>query len=271
VPGRIKDFIAMPRPNGYQSLHTSVISEHGFPFEVQIRTEEMHRRAEEGIAAHWKYKEGRVGAGRDEQYFQWLRQLLEWQQEVRDPQEFLTNLKIDLYPEEVYTFTPRGQVKVLPRGRRRSISPTPSTPTSDTSASAPASTAGWCRSAPSSRTATSSRSSRPGHKPSRDWLSFVVTSRARNKIKHLIQVGGEERAVELGRKLFEKEGRRFDLNLPSCWTATALRAAPPSSACRKDDLFAQIGYGKVSPGSCSTSSCRRTAQGEGPEHPVLTA
>ena len=97
VPGRIKDFIAMPRPNGYQSLHTSVISERGMPFEVQIRTEEMHRSAEEGIAAHWKYKEGRVGAGRDEQYFQWLRQLLEWQQEVRDPQEFLTTLKIDLY------------------------------------------------------------------------------------------------------------------------------------------------------------------------------
>jgi GTP pyrophosphokinase len=116
VPGRIKDFIAMSRPNGYQSLHTSVISDRGLPFEVQIRTEEMHRRAEEGIAAHWKYKEGRVGAGRDEQYFQWLRQLLEWQQEVRDPQEFLTNLKIDLYPEEVYTFTPRGQVKVLPKG-----------------------------------------------------------------------------------------------------------------------------------------------------------
>ena len=116
VPGRIKDFIAMPRPNGYQSLHTSVISEGGFPFEVQIRTEEMHLRAEEGIAAHWKYKEGRVGAGRDEPYFVWLRQLLEVQQEVRDPQEFLQNLKIDLYPEEVYTFTPKGQVKPLPRG-----------------------------------------------------------------------------------------------------------------------------------------------------------
>ena len=116
VPGRIKDFIAMPRPNGYQSLHTSVISDRGFPFEVQIRTEEMHRLAEEGIAAHWKYKEGRVGDQRDEQYFQWLRQLLEWQQEVRDPQEFLSNLKIDLYPEEVYTFTPRGKVKVLPKG-----------------------------------------------------------------------------------------------------------------------------------------------------------
>src|SRR3982751_2698557 len=116
VPGRIKDFIAMPRPNGYQSLHTSVISEHGFPFEVQIRTEEMHLRAEEGIAAHWKYKEGRVGDQRDERYFQWMRQLLEVQQEVRDPQEFLQNLKIDLYPEEVYIFTPKGEVRSLPRG-----------------------------------------------------------------------------------------------------------------------------------------------------------
>ncbi len=116
VPGRIKDFIAMPRPNGYQSLHTSVISEHGFPFEVQIRTEEMHRHAEEGIAAHWKYKEGRVGDQRDERYFQWMRQLLEVQQEVRDPQEFLQNLKIDLYPEEVYIFTPKGEVRSLPRG-----------------------------------------------------------------------------------------------------------------------------------------------------------
>ncbi len=116
VPGRFKDFIAMPRPNGYQSLHTSVISEHGIPFEVQIRTEEMHRRAEEGIAAHWKYKEGRVGDHRDERYFQWMRQLLEVQKGVSDPQEFLQNLKIDLYPEEVYIFTPKGEVRSLPRG-----------------------------------------------------------------------------------------------------------------------------------------------------------
>src|ERR671923_264254 len=116
VPGRIKDFIAMPRPNGYQSLHTSVISEHGFPFEVQIRTDEMHRRAEEGVAAHWKYKEGRVGDHRDERYFQWMRQLLEVQQEIRDPQEFMQNLKIDLYPEEVYIFTPKGEVRVLRPG-----------------------------------------------------------------------------------------------------------------------------------------------------------
>src|SRR6202030_2489885 len=116
VPGRIKDFIAMPRPNGYQSLHTSVISEHGMPFEVQIRTMEMHRMAEEGIAAHWKYKEGRIGDHKDERYFLWMRQMLEYQQEVRDPQEFIQNLKVDLYPEEVYTFTPKGRVKAFPRG-----------------------------------------------------------------------------------------------------------------------------------------------------------
>ena len=117
--------VAGPRPyqdssrsaaNGYQSLHTSVISERGVPFEVQIRTVEMHRHAEEGIAAHWKYKEGRIGDHRDERHFQWLRQLLEVQSEVRDPHEFIQNLKVDLYPEEVYIFTPKGQVKAFPRG-----------------------------------------------------------------------------------------------------------------------------------------------------------
>ena len=106
----------MPRPNGYQSLHTSVIGEEGQPFEIQIRTREMHRVAEEGIAAHWKYKEGRTGYDKDDQAFAWLRQLLEWQQEVKDPHEFLNSLKLDLYPEEVYCFTPKGEVKTLPRG-----------------------------------------------------------------------------------------------------------------------------------------------------------
>ena len=106
----------MPRPNGYQSLHTSVISEDGHPFEVQIRTHDMHRIAEEGIAAHWKYKEGRTGVDKDDHAFSWLRQLLEWQQEVKDPHEFLNSLKLDLYPEEVYCFTPKGEVKMLPRG-----------------------------------------------------------------------------------------------------------------------------------------------------------
>ena len=158
VPGRIKDFIAMPRPNGYQSLHTSVISERGVPFEVQIRTEEMHRHAEEGIAAHWKYKEGRIGDHRDERHFQWLRQLLEVQSEVRDPHEFIQNLKVDLYPEEVYIFTPKGQVKAFPRG---------ATPVDFAYAIhtdighqcvAHASMERWCRSERACVTATSSRS-----------------------------------------------------------------------------------------------------------------
>src|SRR6187402_3419675 len=116
VPGRIKDFIAMPRPNGYQSLHTSVVSDRGFPFEVQIRTAEMHRVAEEGIAAHWKYKDGKLIAdSREDRGISWLRHLVEWQQEMKDPADFLSTLKVDLYPEEVYTFTPKGSVITLPR------------------------------------------------------------------------------------------------------------------------------------------------------------
>src|SRR6184192_4255747 len=115
IPGRIKDFIAIPRPNLYQSLHTSVMGPEGRHFEVQIRTEEMHRIAEEGIAAHWKYKEGKKGPADDDQRIAWLRHLVEWQQDMPDPGEFMSTLKVDLYPEEVYTFTPRGRVIVLPR------------------------------------------------------------------------------------------------------------------------------------------------------------
>jgi GTP pyrophosphokinase len=274
VPGRIKDFIAMPRPNGYQSLHTSVISERGLPFEVQIRTEEMHRRAEEGIAAHWKYKEGRVGAGRDEQYFQWLRQLLEWQQEVRDPQEFLTNLKIDLYPEEVYIFTPRGQVKVLPKG---------STPV-DFAYAIHTDVGHQCTGARVNGRMVPLRAklkngdivevmTQAGHKPSRDWLSFAVTSRARNKIKHLIQSEEIERAVELGRKLFEKEARRFDLNPTKLLEGDALAAVAAEFGAQKtDDLLAQLGYGKVSARQLLDKLVpTEQLKEKPPEHPVLTA
>jgi GTP pyrophosphokinase len=247
VPGRIKDFIAMPRPNGYQSLHTSVVSERGFPFEVQIRTAEMHRIAEEGIAAHWKYKEGRVGADRDEQYFIWLRQLLEWQQEVRDPQEFLQNLKIDLYPEEVYIFTPKGEVKALPRD---------ATPV-DFAYAIHTDVGHQCvgarvngkmvplrtrlRNGDIVEIATSS-----GHKPSRDWLNFVTTSRARNKIKHYIHSEEKVRSLELGRKLFEKEARRFGINMKSLAEADGLaRVAGEYGMTKPEEIFAAIGYGKL--------------------------
>src|ERR1700704_1755824 len=199
VPGRIKDFIAMPRPNGYQSLHTSVISERGVPFEVQIRTEEMHRHAEEGIAAHWKYKEGRVGDHRDERHFQWIRQLLETQQEVHDPHEFIQNLKVDLCPEEVYIFTPKGQVKAFPRG---------STPV-DFAYAIHTDIGHQCVGARVNGKMVPLRTrlrngdiveivTNSGHKPSRDWLNFVVTARARNKIKHFVQEEERTRSVELG-------------------------------------------------------------------------
>ncbi len=208
VPGRIKDFIAMPRPNGYQSLHTSVISEKGTPFEVQIRTDEMHQQAEEGIAAHWKYKEGRIGDQRDERYFQWMRQLLEWQQEVRDPQEFINNLKIDLYPEEVYIFTPRGEVKALPRG---------ATPL-DFAYAIHTDVGHRCVGARVNGKMVPLRTrlkngeiveiiTQAGHTPSRDWLNYVVTSRARQKIRHFVQLEEKERSVELGRKLFDKDAQ----------------------------------------------------------------
>src|SRR3984957_8078420 len=115
VPGRFKDYIAMPRPNLYQSLHTTVIHA-GQPFEVQIRTQDMHRVAEQGVAAHWRYKDGRERAGADDQRVVWMRQLIEWVQDMEEPSEFLSTLRVDLYPEEVYTFSPKGRVVVLPRG-----------------------------------------------------------------------------------------------------------------------------------------------------------
>ncbi len=249
VPGRIKDFIAMPRPNGYQSLHTSVISENGFPFEVQIRTEEMHRRAEEGIAAHWKYKEGRVGDHRDERYFQWMRQLLEVQQEVRDPQEFLQNLKIDLYPEEVYIFTPKGEVRSLPRGATAV----------DFAYTIHTDVGNQCTGARVNGKMVPLRTrlqngdiveivTQSGHKPSRDWLSFVVSARARNKIKHVLQGEERVRSIELGRRLFEKEARRFGLNPKTVLESEELtKFATEYGAQKPEELLAHIGYGKLSP------------------------
>ncbi len=247
VPGRFKDFIAMPRANGYQSLHTSVVSEQGVPFEVQIRTMAMHAVAEEGIAAHWKYKEGRIGVKPDEQHFAWLRQLLEWQQEVRDPGEFIHNLKVDLYPEEVYTFTPKGEVKALPRG----ATPIDFAYTIHTDVGHQCVGARVNGRMVPVRTRLESGDivevvTAPGHTPSRDWLNIVVTSRARNKIKHFIHAEEKVRAVELGRKLFDKELRRFDVSAKAVLEPEAVvRVAGEFGAQKEDDLFAAIGYGKV--------------------------
>jgi GTP pyrophosphokinase len=246
VPGRIKDFIAMPRPNFYQSLHTSVISEEGTPFEVQIRTEEMHKMAEEGIAAHWKYKDGPVSA-QDEQRLAWLRQVVEWQRDVSDPSEFLSTLKIDLYPEEVYTFTPKGKVVVLPRD---------SSPI-DFAYSIHTEVGHSCVGAKVNGRMVPLRFklhsgdiveilTQPGHKPSRDWLGIAKSSRARNKIKHWLNLHQRERAIEIGRKLIEKEARKYRVALKEIKDEELQKIASDYGVGRPDDLMAGIGYGKFS-------------------------
>ncbi len=246
VPGRIKDFIAMPRPNFYQSLHTSVISDDGMPFEVQIRTEEMHKMAEEGIAAHWKYKDGPVSA-QDEQRLAWLRQVVEWQRDVSDPSEFLSTLKIDLYPEEVYTFTPKGKVVVLPRD---------SSPI-DFAYSIHTEVGHSCVGAKVNGRMVPLRFklhsgdiveilTQAGHKPSRDWLAIAKSSRARNKIKHWLNVHQRERAIEIGRKLLEKEARKYRVSLKDIKDEELLKIAADYGVGRADDLMAGIGYGKFS-------------------------
>src|ERR1700720_309995 len=246
VPARIKDFIAMPRPNFYQSLHTSVITEDGTPFEIQIRTEEMHKMAEEGIAAHWKYKDGPVSA-QDEQRLAWLRQVVEWQRDVSDPNEFLSALKVDLYPEEVYTFTPKGKVVVLPRD---------ATPV-DFAYSIHTEVGHTCVGAKVNGRMVPLRHklhsgdiveviTQPGHKPSRDWLAIVKSTRARNKIKHWLNVHQRERAIEIGKKLIEKEARKYRISLKEIKEADLQRAASEYGLGRPDDLMAGIGYGKYS-------------------------
>jgi guanosine-3',5'-bis(diphosphate) 3'-pyrophosphohydrolase len=248
VPNRIKDFIAMPRPNLYQSLHTTVMGESGHQFEVQIRTEEMHRIAEEGIAAHWKYKAGGSPvSARDEQRLAWVRQLVEWQREMTDPNEFISTLKIDLYPEEVYTFTPKGKVVVLPKD----ASPL------DFAYSVHTEVGHTCISAKVNGRMVPLRSklrngdivevvTQNGHTPSRDWLTFVKSSRARNKIKHWLNEHQRERAVEIGRKLLEREARKYKVALSKFEESDYARLATEYSLSTPNDLMAAIGFGKYS-------------------------
>ena len=250
IPGRFKDWIAIPRENFYQSLHTSVVGDGGQSFEVQIRTREMQSIAEEGIAAHWKYKEGRRGTHTDEdEAFVWLKRLVEWQQEVKDSREFLDSLKLDLYPKEVYCFTPKGKVIELPRG---------ATPvdfaflihTQVGLACVGAKVNGrivplkyQLRNGDVVEIMTS-----PSAHPSRDWMNFAKTSRARAKIRHYLAESERTTAIELGKKLFEKEADRFRLNTKKMLSNGDLdRIAADYGVARTDDLLAAIGYGKVLP------------------------
>jgi GTP diphosphokinase / guanosine-3',5'-bis(diphosphate) 3'-diphosphatase len=245
VPGRIKDFIAIPRANRYQSLHTTVIGEGAHQFEVQIRTEEMHRIAEEGIAAHWKYKAGDPVNARDEERLNWIRQLVEWQKEMTDPNEFLSSLKMDLYPDEVYTFTPKGKVVVVPAdGTPVDFAYTVHTEVGHTCVGAKV----------NSRMVPLRTKLRTGdiveivtqkdHHPSRDWLSFVKSPRARNKIKHWLNEDQRRRAVEIGRKLLEKEARRFKIPMSQIDDQDLGRIANEYGVATATDLLATLGQGK---------------------------
>jgi GTP pyrophosphokinase len=247
IPGRIKDFIAIPRPNLYQSLHTSVMGPSGLSFEVQIRTEEMHRIAEEGIAAHWKYKEGRRGLTQDDQRIAWLRQLVEWQREMRDPSEFMSTLKVDLYPEEVYTFTPMGKVLALPRD---------ATPI-DFAYAIHSDVGHRCVGAKVNGRIVPLRYglkngdvveilTQSGHSPSKDWLNLVKTSRARNKIKHFINATAREKAIDIGSKYLEKEARRLGISLGKIAKTEFERVAGEYGLSKTEDLHAALGYGRYS-------------------------
>jgi len=247
VPGRFKDFIAMPRPNLYQSLHTTLIAEGGHQFEVQIRTEDMHRVAEEGIAAHWKYKATDNVTAKDEQRLAWVRQLMEWQREMSDPNEFMSTLRIDLYPEEVYTFTPKGKVIVLPKD----ASPVDFAYAIHTDvghATTGAKVNG--RIVPlRSRLRNGDIveiNTQAGHAPSRDWLSFTKSSRARNKIKHWLNENQRARAIEIGSKLLQREARRYKLSLDKFKTIDYDRIANEYGLGAEQDLLAGIGFGKYS-------------------------
>ena len=245
VPGRFKDFISMPRPNQYQSLHTTLIAPGGHQFEVQVRTEEMHKVAEQGIAAHWKYKAGEALSAKDEERLAWVRQLMEWQKEMTDPNEFMSTLKMDMYPEEVYTFTPKGRVVVLPKDASPvDFAYAVHTEVGNTTIGAevngrivPLRTK--LRNGDIVKINTQS-----GHPPSRDWLSFVKSSRARNKIKHWLTEHQRERAIQIGEKLLEREAKRWKVSLKELKDADFTRVANDYGLGSKPELMAGVGVGK---------------------------
>jgi GTP diphosphokinase / guanosine-3',5'-bis(diphosphate) 3'-diphosphatase len=244
---RIKDFIAKPRENGYQSLHTSVIGDEGYHFEVQIRTEEMHEIAEEGVAAHWKYKEGKGRDSSEDETMKWLRRLIEWQQDVPDAREFVDSFKLELYPKEVYALTPKGKVIQLPAN---------STPV-DFAYAVHTDLGDECTGARVHGRIVPLRYQvqngdkieiirTPGHQPSRDWLNFVVTSKARNQVKKFIAEKQRAESLELGRKMFDKEVVRLRMKPKAMPDDPQLRKYMADNGYAKfDDLLAAIGYGKV--------------------------
>ncbi len=247
IPGRFKDYIALPKPNMYQSLHTTVLGPENERVELQIRTEDMHRIAEEGIAAHWRYK-GQVASDKQDERFAWLRRLMEWQQDVADPLEFMETVKIDMFQEEVYVFTPRGEVRTFPRG---------ATPV-DFAYMVHTDIGHQCMGAKvNGRIAplryqlrngdTVEILTSPTHVPSRDWLRWVVTSRARTKIKTWLKTEHKARSLALGREVCEREAQKYVPNPHAYMKHQALSAVAPYLGYQTaEDLLVAVGYGRVS-------------------------
>jgi GTP pyrophosphokinase len=280
IPGRFKDFIALPKPNMYQSLHTSVIGPRGERMEVQIRTAEMHRVAEEGIAAHWRYKEGRPFDARDDKdtkRFAWLRQLMEWQRDLTDPREFIETVKIDLFADEVYVFTPKGDVKALPKG----ANPIDLAYLIHTEVGHHCSGARvnglivplryTLRNGDTVEIITS-----PNQKPNKDWLKYVATSSAKAKIRNYMRTEQRERSRALGRELLERELRRYGLSFNKVHKGGDLdKAAEKLRQSSADDLLTSLGYGKVLPADVIEAIVpedKRKAVPESPptENPVIS-
>ena len=265
VPGRFKDYIAMARPNLYQSLHTTVLHS-GQSFEVQIRTQDMHRTAEEGVAAHWKYKSGKPGSEDDDKRIAWMRQLIEWSQELQEPGEFLSTLKVDLAPVEVYAFTPKGRVLELVRG---------ATPV-DFAYLVHTEVGHQCVGAKVNGQMVSLRQeitsgdvveilTQKGHHPSRDWLSFVKSSHAKSKIRHWINEQEREEAKEMGKKLLENEARHFGRSLKKIPEADLLKFVSDHGLSKIEDLYAAVGFGKFSARQILARVLGENAKEEEPE------
>jgi GTP diphosphokinase / guanosine-3',5'-bis(diphosphate) 3'-diphosphatase len=247
IPGKFKDYVGLPKENMYQSLHTAVIGPYGERIEIQIRTYEMHKIADEGIAAHWKYKEGRIIEEADDKRFTWLRQLLEWQRDLKDNAEFLETVKVDLFPNEVYVFTPKGEVKQFPRG---------ATPV-DFAYSIHSDVGNRCTGAKVNGKIVPLRyefrsgdtveiMTSPGQKPSKDWLKFVKTSRAKTKVHQWFSTEEREKSITLGKDILEKELRKYDLQQARLIKSGELAKVAGEFSFREvDDLVAAVGYGRV--------------------------
>ncbi len=252
IPGRFKDFIALPKPNMYQSLHTSVIGPRGERMEVQIRTADMHRVAEEGIAAHWRYKEGRpfdAKDDKDQKRFAWLRQLMDWQRDLKDPTEFIETVKIDLFADEVYVFTPKGDVKALPKG---------AIPI-DLAYAIHSDVGHHCSGARVNGLIVPLRYvlrngdtveiiTSPNQKPNKDWLKYVVTSSAKAKIRNYMRTAEREKSKQLGKELLERELRKYGYSFTKVQKSGDLeKAAQTLKLQSAEEVLVSVGYGKVLP------------------------